>query len=367
MRLTHLLLAAAALAAFLLLAPAAPSMVLAASGCDPALSHEAGDFPGTVASGGEERTYLLHVPPGYDGTQATPLVLAYHGLGGDSQQQMDYSGLPATSDREGYLLVAPQGRQASNVSLTHWNVVLSELPDEADDVAFTSDLIDALATDLCVDLNRVYATGLSNGAEMVSRLACSLSERIAAVAPVSGLYYPPLAEELQDSAGCEPVRPVPIVSFHGTDDPIIGFNGGRPVLAGFAIPLNFRDMDDEILPDWAASQGCDPEPSSSPVTDHVHLLTYGNCNEGSVIEMFVLEGGGHTWPDATSDPVPETLGSTNREISANDLMWEFFQRHTLDGGSDGDGGFGMWWLVALAGGIAGMVVVGGGALFIRRR
>lgn len=357
----------AAIAVLFALPAYGPSSASAASSCTPALPHDAGDFPGTVISGGTERTYLLHVPPGYDGTDKTPLVLSFHGLGGDPQQQMAYSGLAATGDREGFVIVAPQGRGAERLSLTHWNVVFSTLPDESDDVMFTSDIIDAVSEELCIDQNRVFATGLSNGAQMVSRLACSLADRIAAAAPVSGLYFPPLAEELQDTEGCTPTRAVPIISFHGTDDPIIGFNGGRPVLAGFAIPLSFRDLDDEILPDWARAQGCGIEPEITAVANHVDLWSYVGCDDGSVIQMYALEGGGHTWPNAATEPVPETLGTTIREIDANELMWEFFQDHPLDGGSSSGSGFEAWWAFAIAGGVVGLAIVGSGAVYIRRR
>jgi polyhydroxybutyrate depolymerase len=150
------------------------------------------------------RMYILHVPASYTGAKATPLLFNFHGYGSSAAAQALYSGLPQKSDEAGFILVTPQATGAP----AHWNITQLE---PADDVGFVSDMLDLFEAQLCVDASRVYSTGMSNGAAMSSRLGCSLSDRIVAIAPVAGIYFP---------AGCSSARPVPVIAFHGTADPI---------------------------------------------------------------------------------------------------------------------------------------------------
>ncbi|MCH7837785.1 MAG: hypothetical protein IIC26_04685, partial [Chloroflexi bacterium] len=327
-----------ALAAIALLAALAAAVVWAGPGpasaggdtCDPARTHEVGDFPVTLDSGGLTREYALHIPPSYTGAEAVPLVLNFHGLGGNAEQQASYSGLLAKADAEGFIVVMPQGLSNESLPLNHWNILLAS-PDtgEADDVAFTSDMLDELEAELCIDAARIYATGMSNGAQMSVRAGCSLSDRIAAIAPVAGVYFPLLAVEVPAPAGCVVTRPVSVIAFHGTADPIIPFDGGPLGLEDIGVNVTFRDIDDEIMPEWAAHNGCDSVAVEEQVTENVRLVRYQACDEGATVELYVVEGGGHTWPDATLDFPEDVLGVTTHEISANDLMWEFFVAHPV--------------------------------------
>ncbi|MEX2159056.1 MAG: PHB depolymerase family esterase [Dehalococcoidia bacterium] len=355
--------------------------VIAQDGCSPARAHQAGSFDETIESGGETRDYILHIPPSYSGGDATPLVLNFHGLGSNSQDQADYTGLPDKADEEGFIVVMPQGLVTDLIPIPHWNNTLLE--PSPNDVAFVRDLIDQLEAELCIDPARVFSTGMSMGAMISTRLACDLSDRIAAIAPVAGLYFPPLADELPEVAECNSSRPVPIIAFHGTDDPIVPFNGGLPSDEDFDFRLHFHDIDGVVIETWAAHNGCNAEPSREPVTAGVYRLRYTGCNDGADIELYVIDGGGHTWPDATSDE--EGLGFTTHEISANDLLWDFFEQHPLvaaaeadatapaaqlpdTGGADESGGLDTMWSVAIGAGVAAIVVAGSAAaLFARRR
>lgn len=250
-------------------------------------------------------------------------------------------------------------------------------------VAFVRDLIDELEAELCIDPARVFSTGMSMGAMISTRLACNLSDRIAAIAPVAGLYFPPLADELPESPECNSSRPVPIITFHGIDDPIVPFNGGLPSDEDFDFRLRFHDIDGVVINAWATHNGCDAEPAREPVTAGVYLLHYTGCQENAEVELYVIDGGGHTWPDATSDE--ERLGFTTHEISANDLLWDFFEQHPLvvapepdapppaaqlpdAGGADESDGIDTMWFVVIGAGAAAIVVAGGaGVLFARRR
>lgn len=308
----------------------APERSHAAATCDPARPHNPGDFNETIDSGGLTREYLLHIPPAYNGADALPLVLNLHGLGGNAQQQANYTGLPAKADAEGFITVAPQGTATGGFGLPHWNFTMLEQfadPRVPNDVAFLSDLLDTLQAQLCIDAARIYSTGLSNGALMSVRLACNLSERIAAIAPVAGVYYPPWSPALQAEPPCASNRPIPVIAFHGTDDPVIPYEGGALGLEG--LDLVTRHIEHEVLPDWAEHNGCDPTPVQSRVTEHVRLIEFSNCDGGADVQLYAVEGGGHTWPDAAGTLPEAIVGTTTREINANELLWAFFEAHPL--------------------------------------
>jgi polyhydroxybutyrate depolymerase len=286
-------------------ASTASSPTISPTGCTPARSHDSGSVTATLTSGGLEREYILSVPTSYTGEDAMPLVVNLHGHSSNAGEQAIYSGLPAKGEQEGFIVVTPQGTGTE----LHWNFTTVEagMPD---DVAFISDLLDALESQLCVDPSRVYAAGISNGAAMSVTLACFLSDRIAAIAPVAGTFFFP---------GCPSSRPVSVIAFHGTDDALVPFEGG-PV-GGSA--LSVAPIEDSILK-WAEHDGCTDVPREEQATEHVRLVSYESCDQGAAVELYVVEGGGHTWPGARID-IP--LGATTHEISATDLMWAFFEAH----------------------------------------
>lgn len=293
-----------------------PARLAGSSGCDPARAHDAGDFDQTITSGDWTRSFILHVPPSYSGDSPTPVVLNLHGLGGGAAQHANYSELPAKADEEGFILVSPQGVSTDFLPSRHWNF-LRFIPGDPDDVLFIADLLDEIGEQLCIDDSRVFAAGISNGAMMAVRLACDLSDRIAAIAPVAGVYYPPWSPDLDAEADCVSVRPVPVVAFHGTADTVVPFRGGPVGLQGF--PFTLRDIEQDVMPAWAEQNGCESEPSLRPVTENVSLLRYEDCDADAAVELYIVDGGRHVWPGAQS----------RDEISANDLMWEFFQEHSL--------------------------------------
>ena len=206
-----------------------PRPTPAPTGCDPALPQAAGDFVQRIDSGGLARRYILHIPPSYSdtgGADATPLVLLFHGSGGNAREIARYTGLPAKADRAGFIAVMPQGLRTTLIPEPDWNFTTlgpHHGPGEPDDVAFIDDLLDALELQLCIDSARVFSTGFSAGAHLSVRLACDLSDRIAAIAPVSGVYFPPFSPDLPEP-GCS-TQPVPVIAFHGTADKGVPFEG----------------------------------------------------------------------------------------------------------------------------------------------
>ncbi|MGH9209533.1 MAG: alpha/beta hydrolase family esterase [Acidimicrobiales bacterium] len=302
-------------------------------GCDSDSAAPAADERVTLQSGGEERWYLRHLPPSYDGAEAVPLVVDFHGYSEGAEVHVMNSELSAFGDEHGFVTLTPQGRG----EVPRWEPT----PDGVD-VAFVGDLLDEAAATLCVDPTRFYATGLSNGAMMTSVVACVFADRIAAAAPVAGVA---------DVGTCEPTRPVPVVSFHGTDDPFIDYEGGfGPAVANLPAPdgrgtlgdLDEQEADDlddtggvdgqsvpEVMAGWAGRNGChDDAPAETEVADDVTILSYG-CPEGAEVELYRIEGGGHTWPGSPLLDGVELVGPTTFSISANEVMWEFFEDHPL--------------------------------------
>jgi polyhydroxybutyrate depolymerase len=281
-----------------------------------------GDHLRSMTIGEQNRSYLVHIPPTYKPNRAAPVVLVFHSAVMNGPMMARFTGLSEKSDESGFVVVYPNGTGRSNF-LLFWDAggVRSQ---PSDDVGFVAKLLDDLATVVNVNPARVYATGMSNGAMMCYRLASELSDRIAAIAAVSGT----MATET-----CHPKRPVPVMHFHGTADAIVLFGGPD---ARTPKDLFFKSVADSIQT-WASVNGCPDPPTVAQVPDQVDdgtsvaKTSYGPGKDGSEVILYVIEGGGHTWPGrASSLPLPlPLLGKSTLEISANDLIWEFFQRHTL--------------------------------------
>ncbi|PRX96654.1 alpha/beta hydrolase family esterase [Allonocardiopsis opalescens] len=306
-------LLATALAALALLggtpAPAAADRgpVAGSDGCGSAAPHR----PGTSAtyrttSGGIERTYQLHLPEGYQPRRPWPVVLAYHGRGSTGTELQGFSGLSALPA----VLVYPEGVVGTGEGERQaWQGAPYSAPG-VDDVAFTEDLIDRLADRLCLDERRIYATGKSNGGGFTALLACRAADRIAAIAPVAGAFYP-TGEE------CRPSRPVPVIEFHGTADATIPYTGdadrGLP-----AVP--------EWTAAWAGRDGCRPRPSVRRIEPDIELSRWSGCAAGTAVAHVAIDGGGHTWPGADAY---SGGGHTTQTIEAHQVLWRFVARHRL--------------------------------------
>jgi polyhydroxybutyrate depolymerase len=267
----------------------------------------------TIVSSGLTRDYVLHVPSGYDNSQPTPLVISLHGAGlwGAAQQQI--SQWNRIADREGFIVVYPSGRSGDGPRV--WMV---DRADTMVDVRFISDLIDSLQKTLNVDPARIFANGLSNGGGLSFVLSCTLPDRIAAVGLVA-------SAQMVESSSCTDNRPVPMIAFHGTDDPDTPYHGGRSWVlpSGRAFPSIPR-----WTADWARRNQCASTPTESRIADDVTRTEYTQCADNAAAILYTIEGGGHTWPGGGA--LPEWfVGTTTRSIDASSVMWEFFLNHPL--------------------------------------
>jgi polyhydroxybutyrate depolymerase len=283
--------------------------------------------PGTVTLtltiDGKQRLAIVHVPTGYRATTPVPLVLNMHGSQSTALQQEGLTGMDATSDADTFIVAYPQGDITAGTGF-EWNV-----PDEPllgggavpagspDDVSFLTQLVTLLGQKYCIDTRRVFATGFSGGARMASQLACDASGVFAAVAPVSGLRFP---------TPCPSTRPVPVIAFHGTADPVDPYRGDGQQYWTYGVPLAAKR--------WGSHNGCARSPQRQVLDPTVVITQYAPCTADADVELYTIAGEGHEWPGGTPLPsgITAVLGPQSRAVSANDLMWEFFVAHPLPTG-----------------------------------
>ena len=299
----------------------------ATSPSSPATKLTAGDHTRTIAVGDLQRRYRVHVPKKYDATNPTPVVIVFHGGGGNPESMVRLSGMNAKSDEAGFIVGYPYGSGLDperGLTFNGGECCAYAMQNEIDDAGFTRTLLGDLAKVANVDANRVFATGLSNGGIMSHYVASELSDRIAAIAPVGG----PLMMEAPNAK-----RPVPVMHFHGTGDEFAPFKGGFGKGAlGRAGVTEFRSVDHTIQ-SWVKANGCKPEPEVVALPDKADdgmkstRKTWSGGKDGSEVVLIEIENGGHTWPG--NEPIVAMLGKSTKDISANDLMWEFFQKHPM--------------------------------------
>lgn len=245
----------------------------------------------TIVSGGVKRTYRIHVPAQDTNASPAALVLNFHGRSGTGMDQEITSGLVPLSDREGFVLVSPDGTGTP----MGWSAGATPT-NSVDDVRLVRDLLDSLTSELCIDSGRVYATGFSNGAFMTSRLACEMPDRITAIAAVGGVSYP--------SAGCN--TQMPILAIHGTADKTVPMEGGTVRAWHYAGAR-------AAMRRWAATNGCELATMDSPTPGGLTVEVFEHCSVPT--ELLVLNGAGHLWPGAPGTP--------SAPISGAEVVWQF--------------------------------------------
>ncbi len=266
--------------------------------------------PGTstvqVTSSGQQRSARLVIPQSYNAQAPVPLVMVFHGYTQTATQIENLSKMTPLAEQHGFVVVYPSGISNS------WNAGKccgTAASQNRPDVAFVNDLITALEQELCIDPKRIYAAGFSNGAMLTSRLACELSNRIAAFAPVSG----PLAMD-----GCTPARPLAMLHFHGTSDMVVPYNGnGLGGALSFAAAMQF----------WKTNAACtDGSPTQVYSNGDSSCVEYQACQAGVAVRGCTVDGGGHQWPGGNSAPLG---GKLTQDISASAEMVKFFLAHPL--------------------------------------
>lgn len=290
------------------LAAERPAPSLPRSGGNPCRerSPAPGDYSQKVRSGGDRRSYIAHVPP--RPRRPAPVVLSFHGGGATPALQARLTGLDAAGDRDGLIAAYPEGTSSPLGFWRAWNAGQccgAAQRREVDDVGFAARVIDDLGTRLCVDPRRVYASGMSNGGMMAHRLACDLSERVAAVASVAGA----LADR-----SCAPRRAIPILEVHGDEDPVVPYERTRRTSGLFLSAA-------ETTASWRRRNRCPPRPRVD-IGPGAEVRRYGPCEGGTTVTLATVHGGRHAWPGSPS-PGPPSAGPPG--FSATARILDFFR------------------------------------------
>jgi polyhydroxybutyrate depolymerase len=273
----------------------------------------------TLGTGAHQRTAIVHVPSAYNSSRGVALVLNLHGSGSTAVAQEVFSGMDATSDQRSFIVAYPQGLIPSGTGFD-WNIPGVPLfgggtapRGSANDVAFLTQLVPVLESKYCINPREVFATGMSGGGRMASQLACDASTTFAAVAPVAGLRLP---------SPCPTTRPVPIVAFHGTADPVDPYDGNGQAYWTYSVPT--------AASRWAAQDKC----ARAARPDHrsgFTLTTYQGCAGSAVVELYSVTGEGHEWPGGPEMPssITTLLGPQSDAVDADTVMWAFFSQHPM--------------------------------------
>jgi polyhydroxybutyrate depolymerase len=254
-----------------------------------------GDTDETVQVGSTSRSYVLHVPAAYDGTEPVPLVVDFHPLGGSGPMERSSSPYPAQTDPEGVIMAFPSG--LSGPSGGAWNVGPCCVAN-ADDLAFATALVAQIQQTACIDPKRIYAVGFSMGGGMSHYVACHAADVFAAVAPAA---FDLLEENVGD---CTPSRPITVISFRGTGDSIVPYDGGYSAVVS-GMPITFLGAR-TTFETWAGINQCAGSPSAE---DAQGCTAYSDCQDGVEV-ILCTNGGGH-------EPGNASIG------------WPVLKRHTL--------------------------------------
>lgn len=262
-----------------------------------------GFFDLKLMSSGDERSYRVHLPSGYDTQTALPVIIAMHGYTESVENFTQVTHYEEAADKHQFISVFPAGK--ASLGVPGWNAgsccgsaSLQGVPD----VQFISDLIDKLDQDYCIDKKRVFASGFSNGGMLSHRLACELSDRIAAIGAVSGTMA---IDE------CKPARPVPVLHIHGTSDPVVSYDLG-------ALAKNVPDT----ISGWVSRNLCGMSTAIVYDKGSAKCERYNGCAEGADVELCTIDGGVHEWPAG---------GTANGmgDLNATEYIIDFLMAHPM--------------------------------------
>lgn len=259
--------------------------------------------PGTRQVTVGDRSFLLHVPR--DFVNPSPVVFAFHGRGSNAQQQLLLTSFDQVAEQGRFLLVAPEAVGG------RW-----DFRPNGKDAEYLQAVGDAVP---CADPARVYASGMSMGSAMTFALACASDRKFAAFGGVALTLYRPR---------CDQAPPAPIIYFHGTKDPIVPFEGGKPQGEPVTLPAV-----PDAMQRWAEHNDCTAQ-ATQQIGKDVRFEQWSDCAADADVDYYRVRGGGHTWPGTTpliADAIEASLGKTTQSVNASQLMWEFFEGYTLPG------------------------------------
>jgi polyhydroxybutyrate depolymerase len=270
---------------------------------------------------GNARSFIVYLPTGYNNAGKMPLIFAIHGGSGTPEGMINIANFKPIAERDKVVLVYPAGIQ------NNWNDGRPTTPNQLgiNDVSFFNQMCDYMINNYSVEGTKIYATGISNGGFMSSRLGCELSNRIAAIAVDAATI-----ESTSISPNCNPGRPMPVIYIHGTSDPLVPFTGGQMTAGGTAggtVLSHFQAIDK-----WVTINGCNTTPTITDLPDiandgtTIKQRVYSGGINGSEVVSYVVLNGGHTWPQGYQYLNEAIIGKTSQDMNACEVIWTFFKR-----------------------------------------
>ncbi|MEQ8221032.1 MAG: PHB depolymerase family esterase [Candidatus Eremiobacterota bacterium] len=280
----------------------------------------------TFVHDGINRTYWLHIPDKYSTADTLPLVMILHG-GGKSHgvEFAERTDFLLLAEKEGFIAIYPDGID------NQWNdgrgKSFRKNKDNIniDDVGFLYELINYSINNLKADPARIYLTGLSNGGMMTLRMGIEHSSTFAAIAPVIANIPVNISSSVPDS-------PLSVLIMNGTEDPLVPWNGGSVRVFG----KKYGEVlsTEETVEYWVKYNSCNKNPSITELPDKdkndhstVKVSVYGGGKEGSEVILYEITGGGHSFPGSSVPDRYAIVGYKNNDITAPEIIWEFFKKH----------------------------------------
>lgn len=287
-----------------------------------------------IMVGGLSRRFIVYLPHSYNANARSSVIFLFHGGGGTPRSMLmisDNDDFRTLSEKNNIILVAPEGIKKS------WNDGRETKADKLniDDVEFVKVLLGYIVKNYSVDTTRIYATGISNGGFMVSRLACEMGDRFAAVAVVAAT----LGEQMANT-GCHPAAPLPVMYIHGTADPLVRFEGGTETIGAGGAYISHQ----QVIDKWVSIDKCSPVPvvkNLPDISDDGTTVTervYRGNTDRAVVVSYIIKNGGHTWPGGKQYLPKKYIGVVCRDIDGCQVIWDFFRMHksAIPSGSDGN-------------------------------
>jgi poly(3-hydroxybutyrate) depolymerase len=319
-----------------------------------------------------DRTYTVRLPRGYDHERKYPVVILLHGMNQDTDDMERLTRFDELADKDSIIAVYPSalhGRWNVGVHPEEQRMAMGpgggrrhgggypgggypgggypgggypgggggyprggggypgggqpggqrreeNRPAPADDLEFLNQMLDQIALKFSVDTTRIYATGLSEGGLMAMKVGCSMSDRIAAIAPVGAA--------MPKTMICLPSRPMPVVMINGTSDPVVPFRGGTE----HNLDVKVVSVEDSAKA-WAKLDRCAEKPSQTKLPARekggmeTKVDTYDGCQQGAQVVSYSVKGGGNTWPGGEQYEVEKQIGKTSQDLNANETIWNF--------------------------------------------
>ena len=279
-----------------------------------------------IKANGFNRSYLVHVPPGYDGKEPLPLVVVIHGAFDTAEGMETYSGFSKLSDGKNFLVLYPNGMGLFGY-LQHWNAghcCGKAAEDQIDDVGFIEAAIEDVCSRLLVDRQRMFVLGFSNGGMMAYRFAAEKTNLLAGAAFLAASMGGRPSEKEPEWRIPNPQGPLPVMIMHGMADQDVPFEGGSSKRRGG--PRTYWSVMDSVK-FWVTHDKCLNKPTKQKLREgRVEATSWQGCSDHSEVALYLIDGWGHDWPGRYfTAKLPES--DPLHQFDAAEIIWSFFESH----------------------------------------